>query len=157
MTSHLGFAPHNHRHCVQTQLKRAEQRCRDNGKKLTDVRRRVLELLLRQHQALGAYDLLEVIRQEGLGSQPPAVYRALDFLVTQGLAHKIERLNAFVACCGDDANHNPMFLVCTQCNRIAELPSHQVLSELSSHATQLGFQIQHCTLEIEGLCQDCAA
>lgn len=151
----LSFIPHDHDRCVHDQLAQAEARCAQKGVQLTAVRRRVLELLLQQHQALGAYDLLDVIKREGLGSQPPAVYRALDFLVAQGLAHKVERLNAFVACCVDQAPHRPAFLVCSSCSKIAELPIAEILGDVSTRADALGFEVIHCTIEIEGRCSEC--
>jgi Fur family zinc uptake transcriptional regulator len=82
---------------------------------LTPVRRRVLEILLAQHRALGAYDILDTLREEGLGSQPPVADRALDFLIKNGFAHKIERLNAFIACTHLGQSHTPAFLICWNC------------------------------------------
>jgi Fur family zinc uptake transcriptional regulator len=79
-------------------LAAAEARCAAGGLRFTPVRRKVLEILLQDHRALGAYSILDRLREEGFGSQPPVAYRALDFLVANGLAHKIERLNAFIAC-----------------------------------------------------------
>jgi Fur family zinc uptake transcriptional regulator len=69
-----------------------ETHCTDEGLQLTKVRRRVLEILLLEQKALGAYDILSSLNAEGLGSQPPIAYRALDFLVTNGFAHKIEKI-----------------------------------------------------------------
>ena len=82
---------HDHRRCVSDGLAAAERYCTDAGLRLTPVRRRVLALLLAEHRARGAYELLDALRCEGLGSQPPVVYRALAFLMKHGLAHKIER------------------------------------------------------------------
>ncbi|GIT26478.1 MAG: hypothetical protein CM1200mP41_25220 [Gammaproteobacteria bacterium] len=86
--------------------------CAQQGLRLTPVRERVLQLLLESHSALGAYDLLEKLKADGLGSQPPVAYRALEFLVAHGFAPKIERLNAFVACSRTHAGHSPAFLIC---------------------------------------------
>ena len=91
--SPLGFAHHDHDTCVSEALAAAEARCAAEGLRFTPVRRKVLDILLQEHRALGAYDILDMLREEGLGSQPPVAYRALDFLVTHGFAHKIERLN----------------------------------------------------------------
>jgi Fur family zinc uptake transcriptional regulator len=75
----------------------------------------VLEILLAQHRALGAYDILDTLREEGLGSQPPFADRALDFLIKNGFAHKIERLNAFIACTHLGQSYMPAFLICRNC------------------------------------------
>ena len=94
MTAH-GFDPHDHDHCIADALSAAEDACARRKLNLTPVRRRVLEILLQQHKAMGAYDILARLESEGLGSQPPVAYRALDFLVSNGFAHKIEGLNAY--------------------------------------------------------------
>ena len=91
----LAFDRHNHDRCIAGALKRAETHCGARRLQFTATRRRVLEILLQEHRAMGAYDILAVLSSEGLGSQPPAAYRALDFLVEHGLAHRIQRLNAF--------------------------------------------------------------
>ncbi|MEL6691127.1 MAG: transcriptional repressor, partial [Pseudomonadota bacterium] len=91
------FEPHDHGACISDALAAADAQCAERNVRLTPVRRRVLEILLEEHHALGAYDVLDRLRDEGLGSQPPVAYRALEFLVKEGLAHRIERLNAFVA------------------------------------------------------------
>ena len=118
--SDLDFHDHDHSACRATLLRAAEQRCRDKGLQLTPVRRRVLELLAEGHRAMGAYEVLDLLRAEGFGSQPPVAYRALDFLVSNGLAHKIERLNAFIACALPGSRHAPVFLICTGCGTVAE-------------------------------------
>jgi Fur family zinc uptake transcriptional regulator len=79
-------------------LDRAEALCARRGAQLTALRRQVLALVLGSEQPLGAYALLDKRKAERAGAAPPPVYRALDFLLDQGLIHKVERLNAFVGC-----------------------------------------------------------
>src|SRR6476469_11113771 len=78
---------HDHAHCAETVLERADTLCRERGAKLTPVRRQVLEALAGTHQPIGAYELIERLEDEG-GRRPApiTVYRALDFLLEQGLA-----------------------------------------------------------------------
>ena len=102
-----GFERHDHAGCIAEGLAAAERTCAERGLQLTPVRRRVLEYLLGEHRALGAYEILERLRTEGLGKQPPVAYRALDFLVTHGFAHRIEKLNAFIACGLPGEPHQP--------------------------------------------------
>ena len=90
----LAFAEHDHGQCRETLLDELAAAARTRGLRLTPVRVRVLELLGEAHRAMGAYEILDRLRAEGLGSQPPVVYRALDFLIGAGFVHKIERLNA---------------------------------------------------------------
>lgn len=154
----VGFTAHDHSRCQNSGMRAAEQLCAEKRLRLTPARRRVLEHLLASHKALGAYDLLELLRQEGLGSQPPVVYRALEFLTTHGMVHKLERLNAFVACAHSHGNqaHSPAFLICRACRSVAEtaLPvsAHRPVAET---AAALGFSIDHMSVEAEGLCPDC--
>ncbi len=85
---HPTFHAHDHAHCTGDVMARAEAITAANGARLTPVRRRVLEILLEAHRAMGAYDVLQRLATEGFGNQPPVAYRALDFLVEQGLAHR---------------------------------------------------------------------
>ena len=103
----IGFEHHDHAACIAWTLRLAEDNCAQRGLKFTLVRRRSLEILLREHRAMGAYDLLAVLADDGHSAQPPVAYRASDFLVTAGFAHEIERLNAYIACChlGSDHTH----------------------------------------------------
>lgn len=151
-----GFDPHDHESCIAEALTAAEAHCRANRLQFTPARRRVLEILLEQHRALGAYEILDVLRSEGLGSQPPIAYRALDFLVTHGFAHKIARLNAFVACTHPGASHEPAFLICRNCDTVAEAKTDPIGGRLDRAAKDAGFVIEKAVVEAEGLCPDCA-
>ncbi|MGA9409433.1 MAG: Fur family transcriptional regulator [Roseobacter sp.] len=153
--SPTGFHCRNHSMCVETTLEHAEAHCAAAKLKLTPVRRRALEILLKEHRALGAYELLAQLAKEGLGSQPPVAYRALDFLVKAGLAHKIEALNAYIACTHTGAAHTPAFLICRKCNSVAETETTPSGGRLGDAARAAGFQIERTVVEAEGLCPDC--
>lgn len=151
----IGFAPHDHRDCVAGSLAKAEDHCRAQGLRLTPVRRRALEILLADHRALGAYDLLAVLAEEGLGAQPPVAYRALDFLVKAGFAHKIEALNAYIACAHLGACQTPAFLICRNCKSVAEAETPPATGRLADAARDAGFTIERQVVEAEGLCPAC--
>lgn len=152
----IGFAKHDHTSCIAGSLQKAEQRCAAQKLQFTPVRRRVLEILLEKHCALGAYEILEVLAADGLGSQPPVVYRALDFLVGHGLAHRIERMNAYAACAHPDHDHVPAFLICRACKAVAEAETELAQGRLGAAAKAAGFTIERIVVEAEGLCPDCA-
>ena len=152
----LGFQTHDHSLCVDQTLEAAEKRCAAEGLRLTPVRRKVLELLLQEHRALGAYAILELLREAGFGSQPPVAYRALDFLSEHGFVHKIERLNAFVACAHPGEYHSPAFMICRVCDAVAETHSSPGKGALGDAARAAGFQIEKTVVEAEGVCPDCA-
>ena len=136
-------------------LAAAEARARATGARLTPVRRRVLEILLQAHGALGAYDVLEKLSAEGFGSQPPVAYRALNFLVDQGLAHRIRRLNAFTACANPGQDHRAAFLICESCNSVTEADAGAVSSALDQAAKAAGFDLARATIEAVGQCSAC--
>lgn len=159
--SHAGagdaFAPHDHGACQAQALDAAEQRLAAQNARLTPVRRRTLEILLEAHRALGAYEVLERLAADGFGHQPPVAYRALDFLVQHGLAHRLQRLNAFAACLHPDRDHAPAFLICRACDQVAELPAAALRSALAEIAGTAGFTVERATIEALGLCPACAA
>ncbi len=150
-----GFSKHDHSACQSGGLAAAEARCAKEGLQLTPVRRRVLEILFEAHRAMGAYEILDRLSAEGLGSQPPVAYRALDFLVTNGFAHKIERANAFVACSHLSHEHIPVFLICRDCKAVAEGQAELEAGNLARVARETGFQIERTVTEAEGLCPNC--
>lgn len=152
----IGFEKHDHKACVAEGLAAADERCAAEGLRLTPVRRKVLELLLQEHRALGAYAILDLLRDEGFGSQPPVAYRALDFLAEHGFVHKIERLNAFVACTHPDQSHSPAFMICRSCDAVAEAQSAPSRGALAAAARAAGFQIEKTVVEAEGICPACA-
>ncbi|WP_424985234.1 transcriptional repressor [Microbulbifer sp. S227A] len=152
----IGFEQHDHGACVARGLAAAEARCVAEGLRLTPVRRKVLEILLQEHRALGAYAILDLLRDEGFGSQPPVAYRALDFLAENGFVHKIERLNAFVACTHPGENHSPAFMICRMCDSVAEAQSTPAKGALGSAARAAGFHIEKTVVEAEGICPACA-
>ena len=150
-----GFARHNHAACVAAAIGAAEAHCAEHRLHLTPVRRRVLEILLSGHKAMGAYDILAQLGAEGLGSQPPVVYRALDFLVSNGFVHKIEKLNAYIACTLPGQRHSPAFMICRRCGAVAEAETNPARGALGSAARDAGFRIETALVEAEGLCPAC--
>ncbi|WP_340107408.1 Fur family transcriptional regulator [Pikeienuella sp. HZG-20] len=146
---------HDHAACVRRALAEAGAAAAATGANFTPVRRRALEILLESHVALGAYDLLRRLDAEGFGAQPPVAYRALDFLVANGFAHRIERLNAFVACMRPGEGHAPAFMICRKCRAVAETEARPAQTALGRNARELGFEIERTVVEAEGLCPTC--
>ncbi|MEN2975825.1 transcriptional repressor [Tistrella bauzanensis] len=147
---------HDHRACVATALDLAERVCAANGARLTDLRRRVLELVLQGHEPVRAYDVLDRLKDERSGAAPPTVYRALDFLLEQGLVHRIESMNAFVGCGLAGRVHSGQFLICDRCGRVAELNDRDSADRLAAVAAEAGFIVQRQMVELHGLCAGCA-
>jgi len=146
---------HAHQDCLASALATAEKTCGVRGVRLTKIRRRVLELVWSSHEPVKAYDILDKLRHEHVGSAPPTVYRALDFLQAEGMVHKIKSLNAYVGCGQPDNKHVSQFLICHACGTVAEMDDTEIRQLLSKKAQALGFHIDHEMIEIKGLCADC--
>ena len=151
------FHEHDHAHCAAAVLRRAEEQARVEGVRLTPVRRRALEILLESHRAMGAYEVLERLAEDGYGKQPPVAYRALDFLVEQGFAHRIQRLNAYAACLSAERDHAPVFLICRSCEQVAEADATALRGALQDLAAGSEFIPERITVELLGLCARCRA
>lgn len=146
-----------------TSLERAEALCQIRGVQLTPLRRDVLRLVLEAEAPIGAYALLDQLKASRAKAAPPTVYRALDFLLEQGLIHRLERLNAFMGCVealeGHDHDHahdHPhQFLICRGCGATREISDHGVANAISAAAAKAGFSAARATVEIAGLCGKC--
>lgn len=150
------FAPHDHGACESNALDHAKQHLAARGARLTAVRQRTLEILLETHRAMGAYEILDRLVADGFARQPPVAYRALEFLVQHGLAHRVQGLNAFAACLHPGHDHAPIFLICRQCEKVAELPAMRLRDTLNDIAAESGFVAERSTVELLGLCHICA-
>ncbi len=153
--SQPAFVEHDHHACSGRALEHAERMVREAGLRLTPVRRRTLEILLEEHRALGAYDVLARLAEDGFGNQPPVAYRALDYLVEKGLAHRIRRLNAFAACMAPGHEGAPVFLICGECGCVAELPAEDIAGRLAAAAGGVGFSVERLSIEAKGTCPSC--
>src|SRR5581483_10738344 len=146
---------HDHESCVESALDRASALCLERGARLTELRRDVLALVWEGHGAVGAYHILDALKRRHPNAAPPTVYRALDFLIGQGLIHRIESLNAYLGCNQPEAPHVSQFLICEKCNSTAELEDAAVMTALRRRAGELGFAIREQTIEVRGLCPRC--
>lgn len=145
---------HDHGAC----LDRIEAAVAARSRPLTPIRRRVLEILTESHHALGAYDILGRLAADGAAAQPPVAYRALHWLQEAGFVHRVERLNAYVACCHPDGGHHAALLVCRNCRLVAEAPAPDPAGALlGPAAAAAGFAVEDVTLEALGICAACRA
>lgn len=151
--------PHHHVHDAHGFVDAVERACRERGLRLTPIRALVVRLIAQAGRPVKAYDLLEMVRNaDTVGADaPPTVYRALDFLMANGFVHKLQSVNAFVACHHPNSiEHSVPFLICDRCHSAVELEDVDVVAQLESRAKALGFRPQAQTLEVHGLCADCA-
>jgi Fur family zinc uptake transcriptional regulator len=156
MSAHPAFSAHDHAACAHGALERAEAVCAERDARLTPTRRRVLEILAESHRPVGAYDLIERLGESGKLPAPTTVYRALDFLLEHGLAHRIESRNAFVACShGHDGGEVIVFLICERCGAAAESGAAGLGREIGRLAAAAGFSPSGQVIELAGECGNC--
>lgn len=140
---------------LAAQLDTAHALCESRGRRLTPIRRKVLEILLLQGRSVKAYELLELIRDVQAGAAPPTVYRALDFLVEEGLVHRLDAINAWTACHDAGGQPHDLLVVCTACGSVAELSDPALTRRLADKVAKAGFRLSGHETELRGLCQAC--
>jgi Fur family transcriptional regulator, zinc uptake regulator len=149
---------HDHGRCASDAIAHAEAICASRKERLTPVRRRVLEALLATHLPLGAYELIDRLAERDARPAPITVYRALDFLREQGLVHRIESRNAFIACVHNHETGDPVvFLICEKCGTVGEAASAAVADTIKSASRAAGFAPKTPVIEISGICAHCKA
>jgi len=147
---------HDHGRCTAEALDHAERICGERGQKLTPIRRQVLQALLASHRPLGAYEVIDELAKSMPRPAPITVYRALDFLMTNGLVHRIESRNAYLACAHDhDAAALVAFLICERCGSVGEIPAAPVAQSLNAAVRASGFAPKLSVVEITGTCAHC--
>jgi Fur family zinc uptake transcriptional regulator len=147
---------HDHGRCAADAIDHAERVCKLRAQKFTPIRRQVLQALLSSHRPLGAYEVIDELAKSMQRPAPITVYRALEFLMENGLVHRIESRNAYLAC-GHDHETAAMvaFLICDACGSVGEIPAATVAQSLSAAARASGFVPKLSVVEITGVCAYC--
>lgn len=142
---------------IRLVLREAERLCQTRGVRLTAQRRAVLEIICTRAKPMGAYEILASMRAGVPGAAPPTVYRALEFLLAQGLVHKLETIHAFVGCNHPDHPHASQFLICEGCGDVTEVEDPEVVRSLQRAALAVGFRTDKRVVEVVGTCADCSS
>ncbi|MGL6162500.1 MULTISPECIES: Fur family transcriptional regulator [unclassified Microbulbifer] len=142
-------------------LGKAEQSCRASGARLTEKRRNILAILLRAKTPLSAYEIADQYSRDYDESIPAmSVYRMLDFLAAENLAHKLNSENKYLACghiACDHRHETPQFLICSRCNKVREIGiKPEVIAALRDTVEGSGYRLLTSQLELDCLCEDCA-
>jgi Fur family zinc uptake transcriptional regulator len=148
---------HDHQGCINQAMERAARLCEERGVRFTPLRRRVLELIWSNHESVKAYDLLDTLKSFDPAAKPATIYRTLDFLLEQGLIHRIESLNAFVGCRQPGLRHELLLLICERCHTVDERPAPELMMAAEQEIRAAHFVPHHQSFEIRGLCAECAA
>ena len=147
---------HDHQRCVEDALAKADRICAERGVRLTSQRRCILELVAASHSAVGAYDIVDSLAKSGRRPAPVTVYRALDFLIEQGLVHRLSSLNAYMACLHPGEHDGGQFLICKKCGVVAEMSSDGVNNAILEGARASAFRVTTPMVEVIGVCRHCS-
>ncbi|HEY1735860.1 MAG TPA: Fur family transcriptional regulator [Methylovirgula sp.] len=142
---------------VKGALAVAEELCRAHGVKLTPARRLILEILAREGRPLGAYEMIEKVAvATGKRPAPVSIYRALDFLLENGLVHRLASRNAYLACGhSHEMKDVVVFLICENCGTVIEATSDALRKDLAALAANTRFVPHSQVMEIAGRCRAC--
>lgn len=145
---------------VKEIIQHAETSCKSHGARLTDKRKQILSGLLESDKAMSAYELVDYCKEKyGEALPPMSVYRILDFLQEEGLVHKINLANKYIACghitC-DHAHGVPQFLICGDCQQVKEVMiDKNIIDDLNRNVAEAGFHVASPQLEINCICNSC--
>jgi Fur family zinc uptake transcriptional regulator len=140
---------------VEDFLQQAEGLCQKRNQRFTELRKQVLSLVCQSQQPIGAYALLDLMKEAGRSAAPPTVYRALEFLQEQGLVHRLASNNTYLACAHPQHQHEAVFLVCKRCGSTRELHTSGIYHAVEAMAEKVGFSVEHASVEVIGLCVNC--
>ena len=144
-----------HQRCIDDAIAISAELCAEQELRLTETRRRILELIWRGHEPVGAYAILAALNESGCRAAPPTVNRALDFLESHGFVHKIQSLSAYIGCSDPRLRHSGQFLICGEFGSTHEMSDPEIVRAIRNGARQEGFEPRQQTIEIRGLCPDC--
>jgi Fur family zinc uptake transcriptional regulator len=151
------FSHHNHQKCQTSAVAQARSLCEKEGVRFTKLREHVFALIWQSHKPITAYQLLDQIKDGDFSATPPTVYRTLDFLLEQGLIHRINSLNAFIGCCQPGNRHTGTFIICEECEQAEEVTNEDINKVIKSVSAQHHFEMKRYVTEIYGLCPQCQA
>ena len=137
-------------------LQSAAEHCLKNGANLTNLRRQVLDLVLTHDGVVKAYQILTDLQQARGSAAPPTVYRALEFLVEQGILHRVEALNGYVVCRHLNCAHPSVILTCRDCGKVDEMAADEGFVALRQLCAVHGFDMDEQQLLLNGRCVQCS-
>lgn len=149
------FSQHNHHHCQTSAVEQARSLCEKEGVRFTKLREQVFALIWQSHKPITAYQLLDQIKDSDFSATPPTVYRTLDFLLEQGLIHRINSLNAFIGCCHPGDRHTGTFIICEECEQAEEVDNHDIRAAIKTVSDEHHFEMKRYVTEIYGVCPQC--
>ena len=137
-------------------IKHAEDVCKSKGDRLTDLRRAIFEILIKSEKPLRAYEIIEKMREHGKRIHAATIYRILEFLSSNGLVHRVDALNAYIACTKNHTDHPSLLFICSNCSRTAEIDDPELCGSIHKNLIKLGMSSNNDCIEVKGRCENCA-
>ena len=125
------------------------------GKRGEEMQTAVLAILRDSKSPHSAYTLLDRLQETYPKIAPPTVYRALATLVERGQIHRLESLNAYVACQSEAHHQASVLSICEDCGIVEETFEPDIFSRLSAALRKSGFSAQRHIIEVNGICASC--
>lgn len=142
---------------IRQQVRTVEDVCAERGVRLTTMRREVYRALVASRAPMTAYDLMDTLSEQlGRRLAPPTVYRALEFLLDQGLIHRLESTNAYLPCNHPGTEHDSVYLLCQECGATDEITDERIGMLIFEDSDRLGFSPVRQVIEVQGVCRECA-
>ncbi len=147
---------------VKRILNKAHDMCVHSGNRLTEKRKRILELLVTSKIPLSAYEVASAYNETADAAMPAmSVYRILEFLESEQLVHKLTSANKYVACSHITCDHRhevPQFLICGNCQSVKEIAiTKSIIDDLDLQVKKAGYKLMNSQLELDCLCDDCVS
>lgn len=136
-------------------LKQVADYCEQNGHRFTEPRQFVLEIIADAKKPLGAYEVLEQLGKKIENPKPPTAYRAIEFLEEHGFIHRIESLNAYIACHTDHRHQGSQFMICDDCGTVIETHLCHLPDVLENKTKNANFHLSRWNVELHGSCEKC--
>ena len=145
---------------IKKVLSKAEERCSASGSRLTEKRKKILEIMVASEVPLSPYEVVDQYNQVAEAKMPAnSAYRILDFLVSENLAHKLASAQKYVACSHIACDHGhdvPQFLICGKCQKVQEVGIEtKLMKQLKGNVESTGYSMTSQQLEIQCLCPSC--
>lgn len=131
--------------------------CREKSVRASKPREEVLRIIANSKKPLTAYEVLDELAKVIKSPKPPTVYRALEALSEHGFVHRIESLNAYLACHENHRHSGSQFMICDKCGRVEEIHLCSIPESLQKQAAAKNFATTHWNVELHGTCKACAA
>ena len=128
---------------------------RDKGYKITQPRKRLLEVLEHIEKPLSPYEIQKLLLEEGKYLDHVTIYRILELFCALNLVHKVLSLGGFVKCTLGDEEGCHGYMICHGCGALQEFADRALCVKENEVAEKFGFQPEYHLTDFSGLSSNC--